>query len=68
MSRLICAMEATMAHRENCCAHCGGKFGLVVYDYRGQKFCRKACREQHAAKRQRDFSWMKKWLGCPAKA
>jgi hypothetical protein len=61
-------MEATMAHRHNRCAHCGSKFGLVMHERWGQKFCRKSCREQHIAKRQRDYSWMRKWLSCPVKA
>jgi hypothetical protein len=39
---------------KNCCANCGGKFGLVCHHYWGMRFCCKACKK--------DFTRIKKWF------
>ena len=43
-----------MTKRENRCADCGAKFGLVVHRHGRLKFCRKACKDNFLAKLQRD--------------
>ena len=43
-----------MTKRENRCADCGAKFGLVVHHHGRLKFCRKACKDNFLAKLQRD--------------
>ena len=39
---------------KNCCANCGGKFGLVCHYYWGMRFCCKACKK--------DFTRIRKWF------
>jgi len=39
-----------MARMENCCDHCGGKFGLVHYSHRGWRFCRRGCKDGFLAR------------------
>jgi len=51
-----------MTKRENRCADCGAKFGLVVHRHGRFKFCRKACKDNFLAKLQRDRDRMKAWL------
>ncbi|MEY2395209.1 MAG: hypothetical protein QOF94_1554 [Acidobacteriaceae bacterium] len=51
-----------MTKRENRCADCGAKFGLVVHHHGRLKFCRKACKDNFLAKLQRDRDRMKAWL------
>jgi peptide methionine sulfoxide reductase MsrB len=57
-----------MTRSENRCAQCGGKFGLVSYQNRGLRFCRKDCRDRHTAKAARDHVLVRKWFGCFAAA
>jgi hypothetical protein len=44
---------------KNECAECRGKFGLVIYRYRGLRFCRLACAQTYAHKHEQRFvfSW-----------
>jgi hypothetical protein len=52
-----------MPKLENRCAHCGGKFGLICYNYWGLRFCRKACKDYFLAKNAKDHVRMRKWFG-----
>jgi hypothetical protein len=52
-----------MTKSENRCANCGGKFGLVSYNYWGLRFCRKACKNNHLVRAARDHALMRKWFG-----
>jgi hypothetical protein len=52
-----------MTKSENCCANCGGKFGLVVQHHWGLRFCRKACKDQHLARSARDLARLRRWFG-----
>ena len=51
-----------MSKSLNRCAHCGGKFGLVSHSHLGQRFCRKACKEEFVARRARERDSLIKWL------
>ena len=57
-----------MKKSENRCASCGGKLGLVSHQYRGLRFCRKACRESFLARAAKDYTLMRKWFGLLARA
>ena len=52
-----------MSKLENCCAHCGGKFGLVYHNHWGLRFCRKACKDNFLAKTAEGHARMRKWFG-----
>ena len=52
-----------MSKLENRCANCGGKFGLVYHNHWGQRFCRKACKDDFLAKTAKDHARMRKWFG-----
>jgi hypothetical protein len=32
------------------CDHCGGRFGMVTYRWRGSKFCKRKCKDVYRAK------------------
>jgi hypothetical protein len=51
----------------NRCANCGGKFGLVSYEHRGLRFCRKACRDTFVEKAAKQHARLRKWLGLCAR-
>jgi hypothetical protein len=55
--------KSVMTKLENRCSHCGGKFGLVCYHHWGLRFCRKACKDNHLAKRAKDYACMRRWFG-----
>ena len=52
-----------MRRSENCCANCGGKFGLVSYRHWGLSFCRKACRHAFFARTAKEHVQIRKWFG-----
>lgn len=52
-----------MAKLENCCAGCGGKFGLVSYQHWRLRFCSKICKANHLAKAAKDHAGLRRWLG-----
>jgi hypothetical protein len=45
--------------RENRCADCGGKFGLIVHRHARLKFCCKACRDNFLARLKQDWHQLK---------
>jgi hypothetical protein len=55
-----------MTKFENHCANCGGKFGLVFHQYRGLRFCRKACKDDFITRMTKDNARLRKWLGWDA--
>jgi hypothetical protein len=57
-----------MTKLENCCANCGGKFGLVSHHHWGLRFCRRACKDNFLAKTAKDHACMRKWLGFLARS
>jgi hypothetical protein len=44
------------------CAHCGGRFGLIVYRWYGQRFCRAKCRERFLQELDEKRMQLKRWL------
>ena len=39
-----------MKQSENRCAHCGGKFGLVLHHHWRLRFCRQTCKNHYVSK------------------
>jgi hypothetical protein len=44
------------------CAHCGGKFGLVIHRWHGHRFCRAKCRERFLHQQNEKREQLKRWL------
>lgn len=44
------------------CAHCGGRFGLIVYRWYGQRFCRAKCREAFLCELTSERERLKRWI------
>src|SRR6266446_1729103 len=42
--------------KNNRCANCGGKFGLVSHHHWGLRFCHKACKHNFLAKTAKDYA------------
>jgi hypothetical protein len=42
-----------MTKLENCCASCGGKFGLICHYHWGLRFCCRACKASFLQKRRK---------------
>jgi hypothetical protein len=40
-------MRVQHAQERQVCDHCGGRFGLVTHCWWGNKFCKRACRDNH---------------------
>jgi hypothetical protein len=44
------------------CAHCGGRFGLIVYRWYGERFCRAKCRDAFLHRLEADRDRLKRWI------
>jgi hypothetical protein len=44
------------------CAHCGGKFGLIVYRWHHERFCRAKCRDAYLHKLAENGRRLKEWI------
>jgi len=44
------------------CAYCGGRFGLVVYRWYDQRFCRAKCRERFLQDQDEKRERVRRWL------
>lgn len=44
------------------CRQCGGKFGLVVHRWWGERFCTLACKKAFLHKAKEDRDKLKRWL------
>jgi len=61
--RLASIQAIRMADMKKHCATCGGKFGLLRHRWFGYAFCKRKCKSDFLAKRQREIERVRRWLG-----
>lgn len=50
------------ALKKRTCAHCGGKFGLILYRSGFNRFCSRNCQEAHGRLIDRLLTEQRRWL------
>jgi hypothetical protein len=58
-------MSVQHTQKRQVCAHCGGRFGLVTHRWWGNKFCKRACRDNYIREAALDRDALRRWLWFP---
>jgi hypothetical protein len=55
-------MRFQRTQKRQVCDRCGGRFGLVTHRWWGNKFCKRACRDNYIREVALDRDAIRRWL------